>query len=165
MRDPERLVNISINDKQLQIMLTRMVERLNPAPLLNIAAQVMRSSFERTFRDQGSPGGSWAPLAPATIKRGRGGAGRKILIQRGRLKNTLTYETNGNRLTMGSNLVYARIQQEGGEAGRRSPFKKQQGRRPRIPARPYLVFRPEDPQKIAGEIERFINSPAAGGGQ
>src|SRR5258708_5528302 len=123
--------------------------------MLNISAQVMRSSFERTFREQGSPAGSWAPLAQSTIDRGRGGAGRKILIQSGRLKNSITYQVSGNQLTMGSNLVYSRIQQQGGNAGRHG--------RTRIPARPYLLFRPEDPQTIAAAANRYLHAqPKAG---
>lgn len=155
-------VSLSINDKQLDITLRNMSLRLAPGPMLNIAGQVMRSSIEKTFREQGSPAGSWAPLAASTIQRGRGGAGRKILIRSARLKNSMTYQIKGNQLTIGTNLVYARVQQEGGEAGRRPPFKKQQGRRARIPARPYLVFRPDDPQKITDAIERYIQ---AGGQQ
>ncbi len=151
-------VSVVINDQQLDITLSNLAQRLAPGPMLNIAGQVMRSSIEKTFREQGAPAGSWAPLAASTIQRGRGGAGRKILIQSGRLKNSITYQVSGNQLTIGTNLVYARIQQEGGEAGRRPPFKKQKGRRTRIPARPYLVFRPEDPQKIQEAIDRYIQA-------
>ncbi len=149
-------LKLEINDQQLDIKLAEVRKRLEPAPLLNIAGAVMRSSIEKTFREQGSPSGSWKPLAASTLKRGKGGAGRKILIQSGRLKNSNTYQVTGRQLTIGSNLVYSRIQQEGGEAGRRGPFKKKGGRRAHIPARPYLVFRPEDPQKISGSIENYI---------
>lgn len=150
----------SVNDKELRITLANLNARMAPGPLLNIAANVMRGSFERTFRGQGSPDGAWKPLAASTLKRGKGGAGRKILIQSGRLKNSITYAVAGNTLTMGSNLVYARIQQEGGVAGRKGPFRKKTGRRPFIPARPYLVFRPEDPQRIAEAMERYIAAGA-----
>jgi phage virion morphogenesis protein len=181
-------VSISINDKALRITLGNLNERLrNPVPMLKIAGQVMKSSIERTFRDQGSPAGSWAPLAASTLKRGKGGAGRKILIQSARLKNSVTDDTNysisGNTLKIGSNLVYAAIHQFGGFAGRSVPSNRtlkrditneargfhgprnQHGyfgfRRPFIPARPYLVFRPEDPQRITEAIERYIASAEA----
>src|SRR5262249_15460217 len=131
----------------------------------------------RTFREQGSPAGSWPPLAASTLKRGKGGAGRKILIQSGRLKNSINYDVQGNTLTIGTNLVYARIQQQSGFAGRRSPSNRRQlahfidqriggfhgpmkFRRPHIPARPYLVFRPEDPQRIADAMQRYIDASA-----
>lgn len=154
--------SINVNDQQAQLMLRNLVQRMQGGPLLRIAAQVMRSSIVRTFREQGSPPGSWPALAPSTLKRGRGGAGRKILIQSGRLMGSVTndaqYAISGNTLRIGSNLRYAQIQQQGGEAGRRGPFKKRGGRRAHIPARPYLVFRPEDPQKIAGAMERYLAS-------
>jgi phage virion morphogenesis protein len=158
--------NITVNDKPAQIALTNFTERVlrHPEPLLNIAGEVMRGSIETTFRTQGSPSGSWPALSPSTLRRGRGGLGRKILIQSGRLKNTITYQVAGNTLTIGSNLKYAGIQQHGGEAGRKGPFKKKHGRRARIPARPYLVFRPEDPDKIGTAMDRYIESGAAAEG-
>jgi len=174
--------NITINDKAMQISLKNFSARISPAPLLKIAGEVMRGSVERTFRDQGSPAGSWAPLAASTLKRGKGGAGRKILIQSGRLKNSLTpeagaYRIVGNVLTIGTNLVYAQVQQEGGFAGRSRPSSRRKlghhidqhfgvhgpmkWRRPFIPARPYLVFRPEDPQRIKEAMERYAAAVAA----
>jgi phage gpG-like protein len=174
---------VTVNDRALQISLKNFSARISPEPLLKIAGEVMRGSIERTFREQGSPAGSWAPLAASTLKRGKGGAGRLKLIQSGRLKNSMSYQVNGNVLTIGTNLAYARIQQEGGFAGRRAPSNKgfkreitqeargfhgprnQHGyfgfRRPFIPARPYLVFRPEDPQRMKDAMERYIAAVAS----
>jgi phage gpG-like protein len=167
----------TVNDKALQISLKNFSARIQPPPLLKIAGEVMRGSIERTFREQGSPAGSWAPLAASTLKRGKGGAGRLKLIQSGRLKNSMSYLVSGNTLTIGTNLVYAQIQQEGGFAGRRQPSAKRRlghhidqqignfhgpmkFRRPFIPARPYLVFRPEDPQRMTDAMERYIATVA-----
>lgn len=149
-----------VNDQELQLRLKRFLARIGPAPLLRVAGEVMRGSIKRTFREQGSPAGSWPPLAASTLKRGRGGAGRKMLIQSGRLKNSVTYTVSGNTLTIGTNLTYAAIQQLGGEAGRKPPFKKKGGKRAQIPARPYLVFRPEDPERIQAAMERVIDAAA-----
>lgn len=147
----------TVNDQQLNITLRNLQERMQPGPLLRIAGQRMRSSEVQTFREQGVPSGSWAPLAKRTLRRGKGGAGRKTLIQSGRLMSSVTddskYVISGNTLRIGSNLVYARIQQLGGMAGR--------GLKTRIPARPYLVFRPEDPEKIKAAMERYIASGTA----
>ena len=41
-------------------------------------------------------------------------------------------------IRIGSSLAYARIQEYGGYAGRKPPFKKKDGRRPYLPPRPYL---------------------------
>lgn len=168
--------NIAVNDKALQISLRNFSSRISPAPLLKIAGEVMRGSIERTFREQGSPAGSWAPLAASTLKRGKGGAGRLKLIQSGRLKNSISYLMSGNTLVIGTNLVYAHIQQEGGFAGRREPSNKRKlghhidhhfgvhgpmkWRRPFIPARPYLVFRPEDPQRMKDAMELYADTVA-----
>jgi phage gpG-like protein len=48
--------------------------------------------------------------------------------------------TDGETLTVsiGSDLPYAAIQEYGGTAGRRPPFKKKNGQRPYLPPRPYL---------------------------
>ena len=153
-------LNLTINDKPVRFALKNFSARIVPEPLLKIAGQVMRSSVEQTFRDQGSPAGSWAPLAASTLKRAKGGVGRKILIRSGRLKNSVTYTVSGNILTIGTNLKYAAIHQKGGVAGRRGPFKKKNARRPEIPARPYLVFRPEDPQRMKAAMERYIDAVA-----
>lgn len=157
-------VDITVNSQPLRVALRNFTSRMAPEPLLRIAGQVMRGSIEQTFRDQGSPAGSWLPLALSTLKRGKGGAGRKMLIQSGRLKNSITYKVSGNTLTIGSNLIYAAIQHLGGVAGRRGPFKKKGGKRAVIPARPYLVLRPEDPQKIQAAQERYIAASAAAEG-
>lgn len=174
---------ITVNDRALQISLKNFSARIQPPPLLKIAGEVMRGSIERTFREQGSPAGSWAPLAASTLKRGKGGAGRLKLIQSGRLKNSMSYQIAADTLTIGTNLAYARIQQEGGFAGRRAPSNRgfrreitqeargfhgprnQHGyfgfRRPFIPARPYLVFRPEDTQRMKDAMERYVAAVAA----
>src|SRR5207302_11458831 len=83
--------------------------------------------------------------------------GRMILILSGRLKNSVTTEAavtiEGNTMSLGSNLVYARIQQMGGRAGRHHASQ--------IPARPYLVFRPEDPDRLAEGMQTYIDQQTA----
>jgi phage virion morphogenesis protein len=169
-------LGFKINDKELQIGLKRFASQLSPEPLLKIAGEVMRGSIERTFREQGSPAGSWPPLAASTLKRAKGGTARKMLIQSGRLKNSINYQVAGNTLTIGTNLKYAAIHQFGGVAGRKSPSHRRRlahlidqqfgfhgpmkWRRPVIPARPYVVFRPEDPQRIAAAMDRYIDASA-----
>jgi phage virion morphogenesis protein len=111
----------------------------------------MLGSIDRTFPRRRLAGGSWKPWAPSTVKRfGKKAAGRKILIGSGRLKNSITYQVQGNTVRIGSNLVYAAIHQMGGRAGR--------NRAATIPARPYLVFRPEDPANIVERCRRSSTS-------
>jgi phage virion morphogenesis protein len=162
----DRFIDIRVNDQPMRVALANFTSRIEKRSLLKIAGNYMRGSIEKTFREQGSPSGSWAPLAASTIKRDKtAGPGRKILIKTGQLKNSITYALVGSdRLLIGSNLKQAAIQQLGGEAGRRPPFKKTGGRRPMIPARPYIVFRPEDPANMAKAMQIFVDSQAAAAG-
>jgi phage gpG-like protein len=75
----------------------------------------MMVSVRRTFRDQGSPADSWAPLAASTLRNpaSKASAGRKILIVSGRLLNSIHAEESSSGVVVGTNLVYARVQQEG----------------------------------------------------
>jgi phage gpG-like protein len=83
-------------------------------PLLNIAGEVMRGSVARTFRDEGSPAGSWPALALSTLKKKGYTSGHKLLVLSGRLFGSISYDTmEGNTLTIGTNLVYAPVQQFG----------------------------------------------------
>lgn len=164
----EKQIEFTVNDQALRAQLARIGDAaVNVTPLLKIAGQHMRGSIDRTFRDQGSPAGSWTPLAAATLRKtgkrvkGQGARGlqgalgranfnasRKILIASGRLKNSITQSVQERTLTIGTNLRYARIHQLGGKAGR--------GRKVRIPARPYLVFRPEDAAAIVRKMDAYI---------
>jgi phage virion morphogenesis protein len=151
-------MKLTVNSKEFTIKLKNFRSQIAPGPLLKIAGAVMLGSIAKTFREQGSPAGSWPPLAPSTLKRGKGGIGRKILIQSGRLKSSITYNVNeaAKRVEIGSNVIYAGIQQRGGMTGR--------GHKTKIPARPYLVFRPEDPQRITSAMEAYIRAQAKGAG-
>jgi phage virion morphogenesis protein len=75
---------------------------------------------------------------------------RKILIQSGRLRNSISARRDGSKVAVGTNLVYAAIHQFGGLAGR--------GRGVRIPARPYLGISKAD----EAEIERILKEALGG---
>jgi phage virion morphogenesis protein len=168
-------------------------------------------SVRRTFREQGSPAGSWMPLAPSTIRRNPKlyGAGHKLLILSGRLLNSISVkQERPGEVIIGTNLVYAAVHQFGSRdrsfgAGPRTAAEEAatvnmparsyyrmsaelgtghlahagkrriQGprnatrvnarahtRHQNIPPRPYLVFRPEDPQRIAGIVQRYVAAAA-----
>lgn len=76
---------------------------------------------------------------------GSGGSNSTVLTSRsGDLMNSVlqsiqtTVDNEGLKVSIGSNLKYAAIHEYGGYAGRRGPFKKKDGKRPYLPARPYL---------------------------
>lgn len=148
-----------INDAELRLKLRNLVQRIGPEPMLTVAGEVMVGSVMETFRDEGSPAGSWPPLSQGTLQarygrmrpstRARLVAGHKLLIQSGRLRRSINYEVDGHTVRIGTDVIYGRIHQLGGMAGR--------GRKVHIPARPYLVFRPEDPDRIAKAMELTVD--------
>ena len=151
---------------QLQATLRKM-QAVQMPPIARQIGEALVSSTIRRFGEQKAPDGTpWQPLAAATVaprakdygKRGKikKGAearlqGRKILIQSARLRNSISARVGGSKVAVGTNVVYARIHQFGGQAGR--------GKKVRIPARPYLGISRDDQEEIAR-----IVSAAVGGG-
>jgi phage gpG-like protein len=191
------------------------------AELLNIIGIGMLKSIYLTFREQGVPAGSWAPLAESTKKRYKR-AGHKLLILSGNLRNSIRPQVDGNVLTIGTGLAYAAVQQygsrdRGGTFGPRTRemdearvkvgeherivftgprggryvtarIRNKNGkmqtvrmrrvgpsergvakigahdRHQNIPARPYLVFRPEDPARIQEMTDAWIRKSARASG-
>lgn len=191
-------------------------------------------SIRRTFREEGSPAGSWAPLAPSTVRRyGAKALGHKLLVLSGRLLNSISVKTYQDGVVIGTNLKYAAVHQFGSadrqvaigpptkdqseatvevgwhqrkqsaklakkglkgpgyatlrlegpaaesgthpvkrmkllgpsnqvtrrikRIGPRNLFSvKGHSRHQNIPPRPYLVFRPEDPERIRGQVQAFV---------
>lgn len=97
-----------------------------------------------TQRIEGQPD-FWPPLADSTRAKKKG---RLILVGKGRLLRSITYLAGSRELEIGSNVIYARIHQLGGMAGR--------GRRVRIPARPYLWFEEEDLKELQETIADYL---------
>lgn len=162
---------VKVNSQAFKLGMAKFVKGIGVEPSLKIVGALLVNQTEQTFRDQGAPAGSWPPLAASTLKRRKFRAGDKMLIRSGRLKNSnaqqITSEGNKGQLLFGNNLVYGRIQQEGGYAGRKAPSRRSGARRrafrrPYIPARPYLVFPPE--QKIQAALERAYNAAAQSAG-
>lgn len=107
----------------------------------------MMGSIRRNFKVGGRPK-KWTPLKPATLK--AKAPKTKALIDSARLMGSVVFKESRDRLDVGTNLVYGRIHQFGGQAGR--------GLATMIPARPYLVFQESDVRVIA----RFIGEHLAG---
>jgi phage virion morphogenesis protein len=237
---------IQVDDSRVVVALGkyRLSLQQNDELMFQIGA-AMLVSVRRTFREQGSPAGSWAPLAPSTIRSNpkKYGAGHKLLVDKGNLLGSIHAESQAGSVTIGTNLKYAAVHQFGsrdrggvgfgprtkamqdatvnvGEHTRlQSQFSgnrwRQQGpgyestrlegpvlegkrrltirnrrsgpanlikerlnrigprnrtsvaahtRHQNIPARPYLVFRPEDPRRIQALVTGFVNRAKAAAG-
>jgi phage virion morphogenesis protein len=143
------------------------------APVLQQFGLAMLRSVEKTFQAGGRPN-RWVPWALSTswretrsvlLKSGkvsssakRTGRARtgKVLIDTARLKNSITASLAGTGpssvLRIGSNVIYARIHQLGGRAGR--------GHKSLIPARPYLVVQAEDLELLKRMVREHLTGSA-----
>ena len=144
--------NLAEASQRLSLVADRMADA---TPVLQQFGVQMLRSIEQTFQAGGRPRG-WAPWATSTrraLERKRKG-GNRILIDSGRLKNSIAARVEGTPpiLRVGSNVIYSRIHQLGGAAGR--------GHKSLIPARPFLVVQDEDMEIL----KRMLVDSLTGGG-
>jgi phage gpG-like protein len=201
-------VAIRVDDSRLVVALGKFRLSLEQnAELMQQIGISQLASIRRTFRESGSPAGSWMPLAPSTIKSNPKiyGAGHKLLIRSGRLLNSIgVVQERPGEVILRTNVPYARVHQFGsrdrsfgvgprteeqeksvvnvaehgyrrisaelgtGMLGKRK--RRIQGprnarqvivsghtRHQNIPPRPYMVFRPEDPERIRSLATAYVN--------
>ncbi|MBF0454954.1 MAG: phage virion morphogenesis protein [Magnetococcales bacterium] len=104
--------------------------------------EMLVTSVKQRFKDEKGPDGkAWEPSK-------RDG---KTLTDTARLKNSIGYEATSDLTAVGSNVVYARIHQKGGETGR--------GHAVNLLARPFLGINEEDQAEAAEIIRDFIAEP------
>jgi len=160
-------INVEIKDAEVKSMLERLISRVKKAtPAFREVGQIVRRSVIRNFEVGGRPE-KWKPLAAATILKGirkkeytrtgtlkayakRRITGRKILVDTGTLRNSISVEAYPDRAVVGpkGSIPYARIHQLGGQAGR--------GHKVNIPARPYLMVQDEDWIEIKNALVRYL---------
>jgi phage virion morphogenesis protein len=113
--------------KGLQAIGGRLAGRMRDlTPVTRDMGERMEYSIEENFRRGGRPE-RWEPS-----KKAEG----MTLIETARLKNSITYRADRKGLSVGTNVIYARIHQLGGKAGK--------GHKVTIPARPFLVVQESD---------------------
>ncbi len=212
--------SVQVNDRAVLLSLGNFQAGIRDRrAMYNLLGVLMVGSIQTTMRESGSPAGSWVPFALSTLRR-KGFKPHKLLMLSTRLFSSIK-ATIGETLTVGSNLPYARVQNDGsadrkGSIGPQAriagrgvgayqgkhtraygyklvevtgkdgktykvpkaiPFGKRQGpklvtrfnvaadtRFQNIPARPFAVFRPEDPNKLTVAVERYIMQRAPQGG-
>ncbi|OHD80493.1 MAG: phage virion morphogenesis protein [Spirochaetes bacterium RIFOXYC1_FULL_54_7] len=114
-------------------------------PCMRQVAGILMDSMEENFAQQGRP--KWTALKASTIRQRvklRKWPGQILIRSQAGLKASISTRSDANSATIGTNKVYGRIHQKGGQAGR--------GRKVTIPARPYLGVT----DKELGEIETKI---------
>ncbi len=139
-------IEVQFNEREFQVILDALSRAAMPdlKAIADFAGGELDYIAKQAFEKEVDPvtGRPWEPL-----KRPRkNGETRPILQAGGQLKRSLTWEAYPDgSVIYGSNMVYARIHQEGGRAGR--------GQKVLIPARPYMGV-PQDFER------RILNDPA-----
>ena len=149
------------------------------------------SVVDRTFREQGRPAGSWAPLSPMTLgmrdhrKKRFKVTSIMALTDRGRLRRSFTIEAQPKGLRVGTSDDRADRHQIGGSVTRPEtvirPRKKggvlhfinsagedvfctrvvQPAKTYKVPARKMITWTPDDDKRLEDTTERFFNEKAA----
>jgi len=151
---------LTIDDREMKQLLRSLSRKMrNMRPIMSELGEIALSSIEKNIEVGGRysdpdswRGGSrkWKPLSPATIKqRARKGYWPgKILQQAGQLAASISKKVSGDSVSIGTNKIYAAIQQFGGKAGR--------GHKVTIPARPYIVIQDEDITEMKAAINSYL---------
>lgn len=119
----------------------------NTRDLMREIGLAMKAGTVRRFQNSVGPDGeAWEPVKEGSRKNRRGRA--RPLLDTGRLRRSLAISATAAEVHVGSNLIYARIHQLGGQAG--------PGRRVAIAARPFLGLSEEDIDEITDLIRRHL---------
>ena len=107
----------------------------------------LRDISEKAFEKENDPvtGKKWDPIQPRGNGAKEPGSVTTILRDHGILHDSLNHNDSAEGTVFGSHMAYARIHQQGGQAGR--------GKKTVIPARPYMGV-PKDFDR------RVLNDPA-----
>ena len=137
-----------VDQDNFKLALQQLIEKgANLQPVFAEVGSYIQHVAERNFESESGPdGGQWAPLAASTLN--RRGSGARILRDRGHLYASLTYRADRNQVEVGTNRIYARIHQFGGQAGR--------GRKVTIPSRPYLGLNAGNRREIGGIFSQHL---------
>lgn len=137
-------IQVTVEDQAVKAMLARLQERTgNLTPVMRTIGEIVRESVIRNFEEERAPDGQrWKPSLRAMLTRG------KTLTDRAILRNSINSRASRDRVTVGTNVVYAAIHQLGGKAGR--------GHKVNIPARPFLGVRKGDWPEIKAAISAYL---------
>lgn len=143
------MIKIKIESEQIERRLQELIQKaVDRRPLMRRLSGIMLHAVEENFEQEGRP--KWARLSPKTIKarHKRGYWPGQILQVTGRLAGSISTYSDNDQAVVGTNVVYARIHQLGGKAGR--------GRKVEIPARPFLKLTDQDIETILNEVNEYL---------
>lgn len=172
-------IRLSVSNDTVSATLDR-IDRVadNPAAIMADIASFLVQRSEHHIETETGPDGKWQPLSPRTAAK-RSGRSRRgtahMLRVSNRLYSSITGDSSATEAAVGTNVIYAAVQQLGGtvqipereqeihlvKTNRGQRFARASAKRSRsrvvkigahtitIPARPYLYLTDED----AAEIE------------
>lgn len=116
------LLSIEITDNDLKQALKQLENAADDlTPLMRIWSETLKTATDVNFEEQGRP--RWQPSVAALARQGM------TLSRDGYLRRSVTPEYDAYQARVGTNRVYARIHQLGGQVGR--------GGSVTLPPRPY----------------------------
>jgi phage virion morphogenesis protein len=137
-------IQVTVDDQEVKNLLARLQARMgNLTPVMRTIGEIVRESVVRNFEEERSPDGKrWQPSIRAIL------TGGKTLTDRAILRNSVNVRPSRDRVSVGTNVVYAAIHQLGGKAGR--------GHKVNIKARPFLGVRKDDWIEIKSAILAYL---------
>ncbi|WP_410757253.1 phage virion morphogenesis protein [Erwinia psidii] len=101
---------ITFNVSDFDVMMGHLIGNIQKRrPMMRALAGDMIDAVEENFAQQGRP--AWAGWSPRYARKRKGG---KILQRSGRLAASISSHSDNDSASVGTNVVYARIHQEGG---------------------------------------------------
>jgi phage virion morphogenesis protein len=152
------MLTIEVHDMAIIEALNRAAAQFNNlAPLYQSIGQILLASTRDRFEQGTTPDGKkWQAKSPETLQKyakdraGAAALSRVLFGPSGALNSSISVEPEADQVTIGSNMIYARMMQYGGT---KAQFPHLWGN---IPARPFIGLSQEDITNIVAETEEFI---------
>ena len=149
------MFNVDIEDSAVNAALTALVGRaIRAQPMLQAIGEDVTDRTKARFATGTAPDGTpWKANAPSTIA-GKGPGKGPLIGESGDLRREFHVNAVVDAVTIGNSMIYAAIQQLGGQAGR--------GRAVTIAARPSLPIRqngelyPDERARILATLRSFL---------
>jgi phage virion morphogenesis protein len=156
-------ITLDIDAKRTRATLHGLAGRLDDAtPLMFDIGELLVESTKQRFQAGMSPAGiPWPENSPLTLSRKKGT--RPLIGETHRLSNEIISAPTSDSVTMGSNLIYARTQQEGalqgafGHDARNHPIPWGD-----IPARQFIGLSDQDGENILDTVQEYLAEPFDG---
>ena len=147
--------------KEIQNAMDTVMLYQHRRPLFSRIGRAMLTDIKMNFRREHAPDGT--PWAPLKIRTG------KILSDTGRLKNSFSHKAGDDEVEVGTNVLYAALQNFGGtirpKKAKALAFPGKNGttifaKKVTIPARPFIGIEQRQVNKIHQVIDKWVQDMA-----